>query len=241
MVAALLTNKGGRENNEDYIRRATSGDIKCFVVADGLGGHKCGEVASEIVAETIVEKFAENPEISENAIRSYLTEAVKVLEINRNCNEERKNMATTVVVLVTDGKTAVWAHIGDSRLYRLRKKKIYEITSDHSAAFVSYELGDIEFDDIRTSPDQSRLLKSMSTVEKFRPEISPVIKIDKHTSFLLCTDGFWEYVYEDEIEKALRRAEGPGEWLAKMEKILVARTENMENDNYSAIAVINNL
>ena len=145
-------------------------------------------------------------------------------------------MSSTIVALVTDGEKAVWAHSGDSRLYYISKKRISQNTDDHSIAFRDFKEGIITFDEIRTSPNQNKLLSSISDIDDLNFDVSEVIDLKKGDAFVLCTDGFWEYVYEDDIEKSFAKTKSPKEWLEKMLESL-HENEKENNDNYSAIAV----
>ncbi|MGN0465772.1 MAG: PP2C family protein-serine/threonine phosphatase [Lachnospiraceae bacterium] len=237
MAAAGISKRGGRLKNEDYIGQAHQGAISCYVVADGLGGHGSGEIASQTAVKAVLDCFVRRPEISQQMLKSYLDYAQNAIVQRKEKDESCKNMGTTIVVLITDGKKAVWGHLGDSRLYRLRKKLLYEITDDHSVAFVSYQIGEIPYySDIRNSPDQNKLLKILGEKEKYAPQISQVMSIDKHTKFLLCTDGFWKYVTEEDVEYTARKSKTEKEWLEKMTAI-VEKNLTPTSDNYSAITV----
>ena len=234
MRAVSLTNRGGRKNNEDYVGYANSDKLWCFVVCDGLGGQSFGEVASEIVCETVCKSFKKAPELSGKALYRYIEKAASVLGEERECT--KSNMSSTIVALVTDGEKAVWAHSGDSRLYYISKKRISQITDDHSIAFRDFKEGIITFDEIRTSPNQNKLLSSISDIDDLNFDVSKVIELKKGDAFVLCTDGFWEYVYEDDIEKSFAKTKSPKEWLEKMLESL-HENEKENNDNYSAITV----
>lgn len=237
MRAVSLTNRGGRDNNEDYICHTQSNGVWCFVLCDGLGGQLCGEVASGIVATAVCEAFDKNPEISAEALEAYMKQAAWKLEQERDKDKEKYNMSSTVTVLVTDGKNAVWGHIGDSRLYHIRNDEILYVTDDHSVAFMEFESGMIDYHDIRFSPHQNKLLRCVSDTDNFYPDISEVVELKKGDAFLLCSDGFWEYVYEEDIEAAVKSACSPKEWLEEMLKTL-HKNEIERNDNYSVIAIM---
>ena len=237
MRAVSLTNKGGRENNEDYVASAHVGGLWCFVLCDGLGGHSFGEIASEFVCSNICKAFEEKPELSQEALRGYIEKATEKLEEARKKEKGKSDMASTVVALITDGIHAVWAHVGDSRLYYIVEGEIDSITDDHSAAFLQFEKGDITYDDIRRSPKQNELLKTISTKKRLAPDISEITEVYQDDAFLLCSDGFWEFVTEDDIEEALMNAASPKEWLESMLEVL-HKNETENNDNYSAIAIM---
>ena len=236
MHIARISGKGGREKNEDAIGRLRKNGMYCFVLADGLGGQGSGEVASALAVKTVLECFDAHAEVSEEIIYAYIEAAQNAIIEARLENPRYADMGTTITVLLTDEKNAVWAHCGDSRIYRFRKNKIQEITDDHSVAFASFLAKEISYNEIRTSPDQNRLLRSLSDGSKFRPDISELIKVDKKTAFLMCSDGFWEYVDEDYMEYTIKKARSPKEWLEDMldER---ARLAPPDADNFSAIVV----
>lgn len=236
MRFALVSGKGGREINEDSVARLRKDGIYCFVLADGLGGHGGGEVASELASNTIMQCFDAQTEMSKELMYAYLEAAQNSIIEKRAENPRLGKMGTTVVTLITDGNKAIWGHCGDSRLYRFKSHLIQEVTDDHSVAFVSFRAGDIEYDEIRTSPDQNKLLRTLGDGTKFKPDISEVVKLNRNTTFLLCSDGFWEYVNEDFMEYSLKNSSTPKEWLQYM---LDERKRNapQDADNFSAIAV----
>lgn len=239
MQAASITNRGGRKSNEDYISFAQADGIWCFVLCDGLGGHLCGEVASKLVCDTVIEEFKKSPAISMCAARNYLEKAACVLGEAREGDTDKYNMSSTAVLLLTDGEKAIHAHAGDSRAYRLSDGNIKEVTKDHSLAYMEYESGAITYDDIRRSPNQNRLTRCINDIYGFAPEISDITELKKGDAFLLCSDGFWEYVTESDIENTISMSLSPKHWLKKMLAIL-HENETNKNDNYSAIAVMIN-
>lgn len=236
MKFTKISDRGGRLTNEDYLSDAHINGMHCFVIADGLGGQSSGEIASKAAADAIIEAFIENPEISQDAVDSYLRCGQDAVLQKRMENPGNSDMATTAVVLITDGSSAVWGHIGDSRLYRFNRGRIMEITDDHSLAFQEFKNGSISYDGIRTSSNQNKLIHTIGDDICFKPDISRVTKIGPFCSFLLCTDGFWEYVNEDDMEKALITSFSSKQWLSKMLKIL-DRNKAPSNDNFTAFAI----
>jgi serine/threonine protein phosphatase PrpC len=234
-----IDNVGGRTSNQDYAGFVILEQEKaaCWVVADGLGGHLGGETASKTAVEVILAAFKQNPGCSTEAVTQYLLAAQNELLRIQGQNPRLSQMRTTVVILVTDFERAIWGHIGDSRLYRLEDGKIRFQTRDHSVPQSMAAAGDIATDQVRHHEDRNRLLRSMGQPESFRPEI-----FEKKESlydgdvFLLCTDGFWEYVEEPEMEIDFAKAKNSTEWLYKMEGRILKRAEG-EFDNYTAIAV----
>lgn len=239
MQAASITNRGGRTGNEDHIGFAQADGIWCFVLCDGLGGHLCGEIASQLVCDTVISEFKKNPAVSVCSARNYLEKAACLLGEIRENDADKYNMSATAVLLLTDGDKAVYAHAGDSRLYYLTNGIISSITKDHSLAYMEYESGSITYDEIRRSPNQNRLTRCINDIYGFAPEFSDIIELRKGDAFLLCSDGFWEYVTEADIENTLRTSLSPKKWLKKM-LVTLHVNETEKNDNYSAIAVMIN-
>lgn len=235
MIGAVISNKGGREHNEDAVGRLRVGAKQCFVLADGIGGHGCGEVASKIAVDTVLECFKAQPGMTQELVYAYLEAAQNAIAEERKTDVHRSHMGTTITVLITDGVYAIWAHCGDSRIYRLKRHLIQEISDDHSVAFSSFAAGEIKYSQIRYSPDQNKLLRSLGG-DNFKPDVSRLLKLPAKSSFLLCSDGLWEYVTEDFMEKARKKSAVPRTWLEMMMKER-RRNAPRDADNYSAIAV----
>ncbi len=236
MRAAAITNRGGRENNEDCICYANKEKMWCFILCDGLGGHEGGETASKLAAAAICDEFKKNPRITPEAAEEYIQAASEKLKAAKR-DGAPLDMATTAALLLTDGDMASWAHIGDSRVYRITDGEIYEITDDHSVAFMKFEGGVITYDEIRTSADQNKLTRCISGGAQDIPDVSQQTVLCGGDAFLICSDGFWELVNEDDIEKTFKASHSPDRWLQKMLDIL-HKNETEGNDNYSAIAVM---
>ena len=236
MLITGTSKKGGRAVNEDFYGETRAKGILCAAVADGLGGHSGGSIASKLAVDTVMKEFLDSPAISQAAIKEYIKAANTAISQAAATDPEHVHMATTIVVLLTKGKHAIWANVGDSRLYRFRRGLIDEVTEDHSLAFMDFVNGNIEYDDIRTSPDQNKLTNALGPV---MGEISVYENhsIGTDTSFLLCTDGWWEHVTEEDMEKTLKESSSPRTWMQQMLDIREnAAPEN--SDNYTAVAVM---
>ena len=229
---ATYTDVGGRERNEDTVRHVTRGeDALCLVLADGLGGHGGGEQASAAAAESICRRW--DGKADPEALKALVREAnLRVLAIQT----PQCAMKTTVAVLTLAGRRAVWAHAGDSRLYYFQDGKLAFQSRDHSAAQLGVLLGDITPDQIRFHEDRSRVLRALGQDSELVVETGQrELAAGKHV-FLLCSDGFWEYVLEPEMEQDLARAVDPEDWLARMRWRLGKRIPE-DNDNNTAAAV----
>ena len=229
--AYTYTNRGGREHNEDSLRAAAEAGI--FVLADGLGGHRSGEVASALAVETLFAGMAQAEALEEAALLDLFHSANQEI-LDQQAQPGQEEMRTTAVALRLTDSQAVWAHIGDSRLYRFSGGELAEVTKDHSVTYRKYLGGEISYMDVYHDDDRGRLLRVLGK-EPCKPEAggSPVSPGD---AFLLCSDGFWEFVYNEEMQADLCKARTPEEWAELMLLRHIRRTPP-GNDNFSLITV----
>ena len=147
-------------------------------------------------------------------------------------------MKTTMVVLATDESTVQWGHIGDSRLYYFKNNRLVSRTLDHSVPQMLVASGEIREKDIRHHEDRNRLLRVIGIPwRKKTYEIAPPIPFDENQAFLLCSDGFWEYIEEAEMAAFLARSATPRQWLERMEQEVQKNGIGKNMDNYSAVGL----
>ena len=130
------TNQGGREHNEDSLRWTSDGTEGVFVLADGLGGHDRGEVASQLAVEVICGGEDSPVPGREELLERFQQANARILEQQKQPGQEE--MKTTAVALSLSGSTAAWAHIGDSRLYRYSQGRMDQLTRDHSVTYMNH-------------------------------------------------------------------------------------------------------
>lgn len=231
---AQLSDCGGREKNDDAICIRQSAEGLCIFVGDGLGGYNGGELASHAAADAIMECFANRGMFTEQEM--LLAAKLADFQVKELQKKQKGQMKTTMVVLTLSGQKARWMHVGDTRLYHFRDGSLVEQTMDHSVSQVAVLMGEIRQEEIRFHEDRNRVLRALGS-ENSKPDISEQVTLSGgREAFLLCTDGFWEYVLEEEMEAALKAAETPADWLKRLEQHLKRRITK-ENDNYSAAAV----
>lgn len=191
MQASGLSNVGKvRQNNEDNF--FCSPENKLFVVADGLGGHSSGEVASEMTVSYLAENKPENIENLSKCINE------ANLLVYKKAREIKNDMATTISAMLICADKAFIGHVGDSRVYLIRNKEIYQITEDHTPVMESLRSGLITPEQARFHPMRHMLSRTIGT----HPEVlvdSLILDIEAKDVFVLCTDGLSNLVEDQEI------------------------------------------
>lgn len=238
-ITEAISRVGGRELNEDSYGYLEMNQSACWVVADGLGGHRGGETASKVAVDAALASFRSAPDFSTVALQRHLEAAQQAILKAQKEQPDLSTMRTTIVILLTDSQRALWAHVGDSRLYCLQDGHIVSCTKDHSVVQAMVSAGELPASRIRHHEDRNRLLRCLGNAETdFRPTIlTEPLALSPGAAFLLCTDGFWENVTESEIEVDLVKGDGVKAWLALMEGRLLERATE-DNDNYTAIAIL---
>ena len=228
-----LTNRGGRSVNEDSLGVTVCADSVVFVLCDGLGGHGNGDVASSHVVSMMDYCITRGMSVEESILKSQET----LLE-RQKAEQQEESMKTTLTCLIISGNTAQFVHVGDSRIYWFEKGKYCMRSQDHSVPQMLVNSGAIREKDIRHHEDRSRLLRVMG-IEWNAPkyQFGEKIALTGDSTFLLCSDGFWELIEEKTMAWLLRRSITPALWLKEMEQEIVKNGGGTNMDNYSAIAV----
>lgn len=217
-----------RKNNEDaliYIEPAT------FVVADGMGGQAAGEIASQMLIDitknflaTIPAPF--NEEILKKAILN--SNAAILREAEKNPNY--RGMGTTATVLHIHDNRAYFAHVGDSRIYRLRNKNLQQLTQDHSYVEELVRAGEITAEAARIHPMKNVLTQAVGAIEELSVDTAN-FPVETGDTFLLCTDGLTNMVDDKKIAEILLTSANPAE------DLIQAALDNGGLDNVSVMIV----
>ena len=207
-----------RSTNEDCF--SVREDLRLFVVADGMGGHAAGEIASQAVVEGIV-AFVEatqamspdqtwpipfDPEQSVNAnrLRAGFQMGNRRLAAQIASSSELRGMATTAVAVLIDGGTGTLAHVGDSRVYRLRDGQLDRLTRDHSWVEDQIRVGALSETAARRHPWRNIVTRALSGSEDLDVDIQEVA-LRSGDRLLLCSDGVFTVLDDDQIGEVLRR------------------------------------
>lgn len=237
LKCASTTNIGSRKYNEDYLKISSVANRHCFVVCDGLGGHNYGDVAARIAGNAFIDELFYCEDLSCFLINAFNT-AQRQIELNQKRSKTKQDMKTTLVCMATDETKIYIGHVGDSRFYGFKKDGTYIRTLDHSVPQLLVQSGTITESEIRNHPNRNMLLKVMGDKwDEPLCELSEELPLNIFSAFLLCSDGFWELVTEDDMISTLNCCDTPQEWLDKMIMIIENNNSSGEKDNYSAITI----
>jgi serine/threonine protein phosphatase PrpC len=229
---------GDRESNQDCAGCAVEPGRACFVVCDGLGGHAGGARASRVAVDALLEYWRAHPGV---ALRELLTAGVhhahRAVQAAQQESEELSDMRTTLVVLATDAEQAAWAHVGDSRFYHFDAAKVAFQTRDHSVPQMLVASGELTLDQLRKHPDRNRLIGTLGNTGEVRPSVRELGRaVRSGDSFLLCSDGFWDYVLESDMESACAAAPDVDAWLTGL-RAAHQRAKDDDADNVTVTVI----
>ncbi|MBK7674254.1 MAG: protein phosphatase 2C domain-containing protein [Candidatus Accumulibacter sp.] len=231
-----VSRPGSRTTNMDVWSYAVHDGVGCWVLADGLGGQAHSEVAARVAVQAVLDEFRQQPEVSDEIVEKLIRQANQVVVAAKAARDDLSRIATTIVVLVSDGFRATWGHVGDSRLYHLRNGVVIAQTRDHSVSQARANAGLIDQQQVRSDENRGTLFKALGSAQQVKPTISAPLALCQGDAFLLCVDGFWEKVYEVEMEIDFVKSTNAEEWLGYLER-RVSQRQDAESDNYTAIAL----
>ncbi len=235
--SASILKPGGREENQDFCDSLVAEDANIWVLADGLGGHRGGAVASATAVQSILASWQSATEFTSKSVDLLIGDAQAAVINAQKAQPALASMRTTLVLLINSGDRVIWGHVGDSRLYHFRDCAVAFQTKDHSVPQVLADAGEIKPSEIRKHPDRNRILRAVGNPDGVKPAIlDEPCSVKTGDAFLLCSDGFWEYLTEIEMSADQAKSSTPQEWLQRMELRLLERAEK-KHDNYTALAV----
>lgn len=236
----LFTNNGGRDYNEDYTDCRVDNKDAFFILADGLGGHYGGDIASHCIVDCLTEAWETDREaISRTEWLKQQIAHVNDMLIHLQKEKGRK-MKSTVVALCLEDSTASWAHVGDSRLYYVSDGCIRRLTQDHSVTYKKYKSGEISRDAMNFDEDRSSLLRAIGDEKHSEPDCGSSdakYHIMPGDAFLLCSDGCWEYLYDEEILVDCLKSETAKQWSQQMLLRIMNRIKP-DSDNITLMTII---
>jgi serine/threonine protein phosphatase PrpC len=232
-----ISRKGGREKNEDRMGYCYTRDSGLFALADGIGGHPEGEVASQLALQTLSAMFQREakPRLAEPL--RFLNEAIIAghHQLLRYATERAlmDTPRTTVVACVLQGKTAYWAHCGDSRLYLVRGDKLIARTRDHSYTELQETLSQVV--PMGERFNRNVLFTCLGSPGKPVVDTAGPLVMQPGDRVLLCSDGLWGSVSDADISEQLARRPISDAVPELVERAL--RTAGAKSDNVTVLAV----
>lgn len=213
MKAVFMTDRGKvRQHNED-----SGGIIKnqdgylLAIVADGMGGHRAGDVASSMTFKELTKRWESAAEIvtadqTEKWLKDHIIAVNKLLFDHAKNNAECDGMGTTIVAAIATDHFATVANIGDSRCYLFNESGFKQVTEDHSLVNELVRFGQISKEDAEHHPRKNVLLRALGTTEKVEMDIKTII-FEESDILLLCSDGLSNKVSEQEMKEILESSE----------------------------------
>ena len=231
---AALSKTGRRECNEDAFGYWEGAGALVAVLCDGAGGHGGGQTASRAAVTQVLEAFAPHPDVSLPSLQRLATGAHDAVVARQVAGTVTTDMRTTIVVLLVDlhRGAALWAHAGDSRLYRWHEARLLGHTRDQS---LERRLLDAGLSTSAARPGQ--LTSALGSREGFELEVVEAPQIlAPGDALLLCSDGLWSTLDETAIARSVVGCSSAQAWLDRLESG-VHQADRSDQDNYSALAV----
>jgi protein phosphatase len=209
---ASLSDRGRvRQNNEDACAHFVpegAGELAdrgaVFVVADGMGGHRGGEIASRIAVRTIIAFYTANSdENRSHALSRAFREANKTILEESVADSTLFGMGTTCTALALHNGRAYFAHVGDSRGYHVRGGRITQVTHDHSIVGEMVRSGILSDEDARNHPKRNVITKSLGAQDDIAADLPTALDLEPGDKFLLCSDGLTAYLSDADIAEIL--------------------------------------
>ena len=231
--------QGGRANNEDRTTCCYSRDALLMVIADGMGGHHYGEIASQIAVQTMADAFQREarPVLADpfRFLQKGMTNAHHAITDYAARHKLKDSPRTTCVACVVQDNIAYWAHAGDSRLYLMRDDRVIAQTRDHSRIRLLIDEGMISEAQAAVHPDRNKIYSCLGSPTPPEIEFSRKTPLTHGDIVLLSTDGLWGVTSGEQMALALK---GPN-FLQTVPKLL-AEAEvkgGPHGDNLSVVAV----
>jgi serine/threonine protein phosphatase PrpC len=222
------------KKNEDRLHADPNRGL--FIVADGMGGHNAGELASaiavETIAETVEEKLDSEEEVS-NLLRDSILSAHQAILRSSRLKKEWQDMGTTVVSALFDKDRVVIAHVGDSRAYLIEHGTIRQLTEDHSFVYEWLKEGTISPEEARMHRARHGLTQAVGIDDEIEPDTSS-LPWDGKGCLLLCSDGLSDMLWEHEILDIVTNSNDPDEACRVLTRVA---NERGGRDNISVILV----
>ena len=227
-----------RQNNEDVWAQIPKRNL--FVLADGMGGHQAGEIAARETVQTLCDAILkgldiEDEEISLEEARHLVIDSIE--EVNTHVYKmakkdlELRGMGTTLCCLLFHAKGLIYGHVGDSRIYRLRNKRLFQMTKDHSLMRELLDLGQLNERHAGEFQYRNIITKAVGTESSVDPSVR-ISPLNDGDIYMMCTDGLSDLLSKDELETIMNSAHNLGE---AAHKLVQAAKDKGGHDNITLV------
>ncbi|MCK4763205.1 MAG: Stp1/IreP family PP2C-type Ser/Thr phosphatase [Candidatus Aminicenantes bacterium] len=215
------TDKGRvRKANEDFLAyEKISENEYLFIVADGMGGHQAGDVASKLGTQAFVSAYKSlrgNDDTISETMQQSIKEANTTILAKASADLSKKGMGTTFSAMVISDMKAHIVHVGDSRIYLIRDNRIHKITTDHTFVEKMMEEGRLSEEEARNHPQKNILYMSLGARESFAPVLIEDYEVREGDLFILCSDGLNNMVSDEQILEFSFKHPSPTEMVAAL-------------------------
>lgn len=237
---ATCSERGQREVNEDHLAYGQVGAQWYALLADGAGGHADGAQASRRVIAHLEQVSVQRvPEFQPFGLTQAVIAAHRELQQQQHGASGTRRMHSTAVAMWIDGTNAraLWSHVGDSRLYRVRRGLVDFVTTDDSVVQRMVDGGLLTPEQARVHPRKNQLIAALGIEDEIEPHTVPQpMVLEDGDAYLLCSDGWWEQLTDATIAELFSRSHTPVDWLEAM-KCFIEAAALPRQDNFSAVAV----
>lgn len=231
-ITKFITDAGDYKLNKDYFAYLELDDYACWVMADGIDSAD-DKLSSKLVVESIIHDFSERPSMKKRQIKKYIKNANQRL-LTEN---KRNGLKSTVLVIVSDYKSFIWANVGNTRLYHFSKGRLKNKSKDHTLAQMMLEAGEIEAKKLNYHQERNNITQYLGQEKRLKINFSKKISLKDDDMLLLATVGFWENLLDEDIRITLNEAEDNLEFMESLENYILEEIEELDNYTFSSIFI----
>ena len=205
----VYSDKGKREENQDSYFIQVDQKVSAFAIADGAGGHQFGKQTSQLTIQALKSEFESNTDDSLDYIKRLVEKKFEQVNtyIFEESNKRNLMMATTLSLLIYSQQQMLISNVGDTKVFLMRDGEITCLSQVHTLAVQEYEQGKITFEQLKNHKFKHVLTKSIGGSSHISPAMS-VEKVCKNDFYLICSDGLYNFMQEDELLTFFQEVDG---------------------------------
>ncbi len=231
-ITKFITDAGDYKLNKDYFAYLELDDYACWVMADGIDSVD-DKLSSKLVVESIIHDFSERPSMKKRVIKKYIKAA------NQRLLTENKSIGlkSTVLVIVSDYKSFIWANVGNTRVYHFSNARLKNQSKDHTLAQLMLEAGEIEAKKLNYHQERNNITHYLGQERRLKINFSKKVSLKDGDMLLLATVGFWENLLDEDIRITLNEAEDNLDFMDSLESYILEEIEELGNYTFSSIFI----